>query len=762
MEGLRSEPDRRELLAWLGASAGWMALAAGCSTRARTLASAFVESSGLPSWSPVPLPLPIASDGGAAATDAARLARFEIRDELVLPAGFGYEVLARWGERFGPTDHSLEFGFNCDFVGFVPIAGSTDEAWLVVNHEALSLRPWLQALSEVRGLEPLGLSATRAADGSLDVRLGDVSWASETLDLADSEVDPRVRERVQALARLGLAELGISILRMKRGADGSWRVDAQSREHKRISGVDERTPTHSNCSGTVTPWATVLSGEENYQDYVPEAVDAAGRPAATSTPLELSGIDPRFAEPFDIEGLGACLAVPQDGRDFGWVVHVEPESGELSKLRRLGRMRHENVALRVEPGRPLVAYTGDDRRGGHVWKFVSARKVERVDDPRNVRLFEEGTLYAACFLPDGTGEWRPLVPATPLSRPRPELTGGGHLWLPDRSRVGADGIPEGGWVAVSAPGARKQGVGVDEWCASVARACGKPFERLTLGDLVWDPRGSGSGDAEREAHRERVLLLDAVAMANAMGATPCARPEDIELHPSDGSVFISFSDCTSLTSEGSPDARVFPQSRDGNPLRYGAIYRLEELEGGDSLRFRWNSFCQSGELADGGHGFANPDNLCFDPAGNLWVLTDISSLALNAEVEREGASAPGSDRFAGVFGSSALFMIPTAGPRAGIPHCFATGPAECELCGVTFSPDGETMFLSVQHPGELHGIRGRPGSGLPTSVERRVRIAARDGTTFEQLRTVPLGSNWPSGVLGRAPRPSVVAIRRHA
>jgi secreted PhoX family phosphatase len=762
MESQRGAPDRRELLAWFGASAGWLTLATGCATRSRGLSSPFVASDGLPSWSPVPLPLPIASDGGDAASDAGRLARFEVRDELVLPAGFGYEVLARWGERFGPEGSALEFGFNCDFLGFVPIAGSEDDAWLVVNHEALSARPWLQALAEVRGLDPVGLSATRAADGSVDVRLGDVGWTSDKLDLAASDLDPRVRERVQALSRLGLAELGISILRLKRGANGAWQVDVHSREHKRISGVDERTPTHSNCSGTVTPWGTALSGEENYQDYVRETIDGAGRPTATSMPLELVGIDARFAEPFDINGLGACLVVPQDGRDFGWVCHVDPATGALEKLRRLGRMRHENVALRVEPGQPLVAYTGDDRRGGHVWKFVSSRAVERVDDPLNVRLFDEGTLYAARFLPDGTGEWLPLVPATPLSRPMPERTGGGHLWLPDRSRVGADGIPEGGWVAVSAPGAKKQGVSVEEWCESVARACGKPFERLTLGDLVWELRDASVDAASREAHRERVLLLDAVVMANAMGATPCARPEDLELHPHDGSLFLSFSDATSLSSEGSPDARIFPQSRGNSSLRYGAIYRLEEEQAGASLRFRWSSFCQSGELADGGHGFANPDNLCFDPAGNLWVLTDISALALNAEVEREGTSAPGSDRFAGVFGSSALFMIPTAGPRAGIPHCFATGPAECELCGVTFSPDGETMFLSVQHPGELHGIRGRPGSGLPTSVERRIRVAARDGTLFEQLRTVPLGSNWPSGVLGRAPRPSVVAIRRRS
>ncbi|MCY3004152.1 MAG: DUF839 domain-containing protein [Planctomycetota bacterium] len=746
--------DRREVLAWLSASAAWIA-AGGCAATKSGNTTRFVLADGSPSWTPVPLPLPIGSDGGDAATDATRLASFVVRDELVVPEGFEVELLASWGERFGPKGAQIVFGHNNDFLGFIP--DGPDAAWLVVNHEYIAARPWLQGYEEARG-EPLRFRIAPLADGNVRFEFGEHAVEGKSIAVGEAGAPADVAAAARELSRRALEDLGISILRLERTAGGGWRVDRDSPLHKRISGTDPRTPTHSNCSGTVTPWGTALSGEENYQDYVQEAVDASGEPSPNRLLFSVDGVDERFPEPVEFLGIGA--AIGQDGRDFGWVCHVDPRSGALEKLANLGRMRHENVALRVEAGKPLVAYTGDDRRGGHVWKFISARKVERVDDPANVRLFDEGTLHVERFAADGTGEWIPLVPSTRLVRPAPERTGGGHLWLPDRSKLRDNGIAAGGWIAVSTPEAKKQGLSAAEWCASVASLCGKPFEQLTLGDLVCAPSNVRLDEAGLARHLQRVLLLDAVVMANAIGATPCARPEDLELHPHDSSVFVSFSDFTSLSSEGSPDAGVFPDSRAATSKRYGAIYRLEEELDGASLRFRWSSFCQSGELSDGGAGFANPDNLCFDPAGNLWVLTDISSASQNADVARDGESAPGRDRFAGVFGSSALFMIPTRGPRAGIAHCFATGPVECELCGVTFSSDGETLFLAVQHPGEQHGTRGHARSGLPTEVERRVLVAARDGKPFEQIRSVPLGSNWPSGKLGVAPRPSVVAIRR--
>jgi secreted PhoX family phosphatase len=83
---------------------------------------------------------------------------------------------------------------------------------------------------------------------------------------------------------------------------------------------------------------------------------------------------------------------------------------------------------------------------------------------------------------------------------------------------------------------------------------------------------------------------------------------------------------------------------------------------------------------------------------------------------------------------------------------------ECELAGPCFDGGESTLFLAVQHPGEDNGTR-------PSAEAREAqahRLVDRSGRPFEQLRWVPLGSNWPSGVPGRAPRPGVVAIRRLA
>ena len=197
--------------------------------------------------------------------------------------------------------------------------------------------------------------------------------------------------------------------------------------------------------------------------------------------------------------------------------------------------------------------------------------------------------------------------------------------------------------------------------------------------------------------------------------------------------------------------------------RYGAILRLTE-EGDDpaARRFLWGRLVAAGELAEAGGGFSACDNLAFDDDGHLWMVTDIATAAHNNAVDRgaEG-SRPGDKNFQGIFGNNAVFCIPTSGPREGQPACFAIGPMECELTGPCFLPGGG-LLLSVQHPGELHGTRARAGGALPPEETRELQIAGRDGRLIRQVRTVPLGSNFPSGTPGRAPRPCVVQIRRAA
>ena len=95
-------------------------------------------------------------------------------------------------------------------------------------------------------------------------------------------------------------------------------------------------------------------------------------------------------------------------------------------------------------------------------------------------------------------------------------------------------------------------------------------------------------------------------------------------------------------------------------------------------------------MAGGGeNGFSCPDNLAFDLSGNLWMTTDMSGSVMNKEEWPYMA-----------FKNNSLFVIPRIGKDAGKVIRVANAPRDAEFTGPWFSPDGKTLFLSVQHPGE--------------------------------------------------------------
>ena len=732
----------------------------------------WVRPDGSPAWWPVAYPLPLPGDGGSASGDAARLGRFEVRDALVLPDGFRWQPIAFWGDRFGPTIDSarqVRFGYACDYTGLIPLPGTPDAFWLVVNHEYISGRPWLQGWNDVHA-DRFGPCPVNA-----DGKLRGKSLLGASFDLMTPEgrnaIPDELREDIRRICSAAMSDLGVSVLRVLRHSDGTFAVDAESDDHFRISGLPEDnralidagsfrfsgpaasllgtpTGTFANCSGETTPWGTFLTCEENFQDQVAEYIAPDGSALAGDTKLfgglGDAGTEPGRKLPFEFEGLGTGLAKPLDGRQCGWVCEIDPFRRTMVKHTALGRFRHENVSLRVERGRKLVAYLGDDRRGGHVWKFVSDDVVTDVRDPSNSRLLTKGTFYVAKLNADYTGKWIALHPETPIAKPEPETTADGIVWLPSR--------PAGGHLLVGTAKAvtgKKAIATVAEWQSSIEKFTGKPLAQSTLGDLV------------AGAEKLGVILTDAYAMANAAGGTPCARPEHIAVHPRDKSVYIAFTDSTG-SGDGSPDVRIFPDSGKKNSRQYGAIYRLAETNDdatGDS--FTWGKFVAAGEVAEQGAGFACADNLVFDADANLWMVCDITTPTHNFPVTRDSKdkTTPGEKNFLGVFGNNAMFMIPTSGPHAGVPFCFATGPMECELTGPTFTKDGRTLILSVQHPGELYGARA-DSRDRRSQEERMLKIAARDGSVFEQRRLVPLGSTFPTGRPGDVPRPAVVCVVR--
>ena len=78
----------------------------------------------------------------------------------------------------------------------------------------------------------------------------------------------------------------------------------------------------------------------------------------------------------------------------------------------------------------------------------------------------------------------------------------------------------------------------------------------------------------------------------------------------------------------------------------------------------------------------------------MWVVTDISSANLN-----------GGNANYTAFKNNGLFFIPTSGQHSGTAFQFASGPCECELTGPSWTPDETTLFLAIQHPGEVNGKR---------------------------------------------------------
>jgi uncharacterized protein len=171
------------------------------------------------------------------------------------------------------------------------------------------------------------------------------------------------------------------------------------------------------------------------------------------------------------------------------------------------------------------------------------------------------------------------------------------------------------------------------------------------------------------------------------------RPEDVEVD-ADGAVYISF---TNNDTKGVNDA-------------HGSIRKLIE-DGGDptSETFTWKDYAgggPTGRAEPGEQGFSSCDNLTFDSAGNLWVVTDISSSSLAGSTSAKPAYA--------YHLNNAVFMIPARGPNRGVAFRFANMPVEAEGTGPYFTPDGSTLFINVQHPGEVTpdagGVYGDPST----------------------------------------------------
>lgn len=732
---------RRNFLLFMGTAAGTSVMSSfGGLPKAQTSVSS-VASGSTNSLTPVtaaaetapfkPLkgPMPYDAVGISRDRQPTEYAQYAIQDDIVLPDGFTYDVIASWGDSVGDS----RFGYNNDYLSFIPTG--ENEGYLTINFEYISSSTWEQTYEQVTG-KLLPFETVTQALQKLEGKQVDA------FRLPDGDV---LKAEIKALSKELLTDQGLGVISVRRDESGQWArvVRASDRRVSGISGLedgnylkstgpataifnktnvtgytdslgDKIVGTFGNCSGGTTPWGTALSAEENIQNQVPEAVNADG-----------SSFDPKeqaFNSGLDGQGNVFGLA----GNKYGWIVEIDPSNPNDygTKHTWMGRYRHEAVGVRAEAGKRLAFYSGCDRRGGHVYKFISTGTVQDPTDKANSQLLADGMLYAAKINADGTGTWIPLTLNTPVAPLLPSSVLGGMVPLPSR--------PSGGFIDVE----------------SDAEASQLKEQFSTLGDLY-----EGS-DLEKQG----AILIDAHYAANAVGATATARPEDTDVNK-EGMLFIAFTS-GAPGSDGGPDKTIFTGPNGEEDYEAGWIMKIVEASNDPAaLTFSWEMFATGGEPTDGGLGFANPDNLEFDKQGNLWIVTDMSTSTHNkpVPVQRKGEDGkPITGKgLLGLYGNNSLWQISTNGDNAGEAKMFAYGPMECELTGPCFTTDGSALFLAAQHPGERNGIR----QGMKTET-RAFALKTTDGTAFEQQREIPLGSNWPEKTAGAPPKPSVVVIRR--
>jgi len=237
--------------------------------------------------------------------------------------------------------------------------------------------------------------------------------------------------------------------------------------------------------------------------------------------------------------------------------------------------------------------------------------------------------------------------------------------------------------------------------------------------------GQGALTTQNGFESQADVLVHVRLAADAVGATPMDRPEWVTTHPETGDVYISMTKNSDRADEGGV-ASDAANPRNNN--QFGHILKLLETDAA-AMQFDWDVFALAGTDEQGGtiqgDVYANPDGMMIDARGVLWVQTDISGKKLNT------------DEFA-QFGNNQMLAID---PETGETKRFLTGPVGCEVTGVAMTPDLTTMWVNIQHPGDV-----------PT-------ILAKQGIK-KSPRQPNVASNWPDQLTDGRPRSATVLITK--
>ncbi|UCI26750.1 PhoX family protein [Mesorhizobium sp. B2-8-5] len=359
-----------------------------------------------------PLALIAADEARAAEASAFKFDELEagIDDKHHVAPGYDADVLLRWGDplfadspAFDPAKQSAEaqarqFGYNNDYVGYIPIDGSAEHGLLVVNHEYTN--PHLMFPGIVSIVEKDGKKAAEVAP--LSKEQVDVEMAAHGGTIVEIRKqggkwqvvrDGKLNRRITSNTEMALSGPVAGHDRVKTNADPSG---------AKVIG------TVNNCAGGVTPWGTYVMAEENIHGYFSGELPESHREAANYKRLGIPEGAYEWGAHYDRFNLAK---EPNEPNRFGWIVEVDVNDPASVPRKRtaMGRFKHEGAESIVARDGRVVFYLGDDERFDYVYKFVTAGKFNPDDRAANMNLLDDGTLHVAKFAEDGSVEWMPIV-----------------------------------------------------------------------------------------------------------------------------------------------------------------------------------------------------------------------------------------------------------------------------------------------------------------------------------------------------------------
>jgi secreted PhoX family phosphatase len=618
--------------------------------------------------------------------------------DVVVPPNYTVDVLLRWGDPLtpgapafdvdnqSPEAQSQQFGYNADLVLFYPVPGFVKRTVdLTGGLSSLANRALGAQYPRLKG---------RSSHYAVMVVNHEYTKGSDMFPgyVGGSPTESQVLTEIEAH---GFSIVGLTANR------GAWSFDINSPFNRRVTGstpmiisgplrghalmktaADPAGETVlgclNNCAGGKTPWGTILTCEENFDQYFANFNDVPDEIKALSTRIAApGGASGRkwedFVDRFDLS------TDPTEYNRFGYIVEIDPyDPNDVPKKRTaMGRFKHEGAACRVTDDGRVAVYSGDDARFEYVFKFVSDGRYSMYNRASNKDLLDSGVLYAARFDAGdvegddmGTGVWLPLV------------------WEPGNALDQA-GFNSQAEVLINTRGA-----------ADVMGAT--PMDRPE--DIEVSPTTG----------RVHVCLTNNSRRDGNPGDTRIVNGREVSSAPD----------------ESNPRNNTYdhPDGRNTGNQHGHVIEIIETADDAGALTFNWNILIKCGDpmvpahntsfgdIADpaaaGVSPIADPDNVVHDSDGNLWISTDGQYFSASA----------------GFGQNDGVFAVPVEGPNRGLLRQFLSGVPGGEVCGPEFSGDERTFFCAIQHPNDGNAFNAVWPIGDPDGVSKPSLIAVRENS----------------------------------